>query len=312
MTISFRQLEIFVAAANDPSFRRTAERFAITQPSVSNHIRSLESYLGYELFDRRRGVRPSLTPEGSRFLVKARELVASRGRINAPVESARTVETIQLTIMAGPLLLDTCIRPHLTDFCVANPGLSLQFTALHPSRSAEQLLESGDIDMAIFTGEHTNDGRLQSEVVESVGCSIYASPKLAARAREPGTTLGDLPWVMPPEDFAPTRFMWRYLKDAGVEPRNIVARSQFPDVMAHLAFEGRGVTVLFDDFAATRLAEGGIVRVGPKLAQATRVLIVGRRAQQVATEPAVNLLRHALRTPLGPSPVRNRISPTLP
>lgn len=310
MTISFRQLEIFVAAAKDPSFRRTAERFAITQPSVSNHIRSLESYLGYELFDRRRGVRPSLTPEGARFLIKAQELVASRVRINPPVESLRAVGTMQLTIMAGPLLLDSCIRPRLTDFCVANPGLSLQFTSLHPSRSAEQLLESGDIDMAIFTGEHTSDGQLQSEAAESVGCSIYASPKLAARARETGKTLRDLPWVMPPEDFAPTRFMWRYLKDAGIEPRCIVARSQFPDVIAHLAFEGRGVTVLFDDFAATWLAEGRIVRIGPSLPQATRVLIVGRRAQQAASEPAVNLLRHALRTPLGPSPARKGISAT--
>jgi len=299
MTITFRQLEIFVAAAGDGSFRRTASRFSITQPSVSSHIQALESYLGYALFDRRRGSAPVLTAEGQWFLQKARELVDSRARIQTSADASRPPEAIQLTIMAGPLLLDSCIRPRLTDFCVANPGLALQFIPLHPSRSAEQLLESGDIDMAIFTGEPADDVQQQSEAVESIGCSIYAAPRLAARAREPGVALGDLPWVMPPEDFAPTRFMWRYLKNAGVELRNVVARSQFPDVMAHMAFEGRGVTVLFDDFAATALAEGRISRIGPALPKTSRVLLVGNRARQAASGPAVDLLRHALRTPLG-------------
>lgn len=302
MTITFRQLEIFVAAAGDGSFRRTAARFSISQPSVSSHIQALESYLGYALFDRRRGSAPALTAEGRRFLQKARELVDSRARIQTAAESTGQPEAIQLTIMAGPLLLDTCIRPRLTDFCVANPGLALQFIPLHPSRSAGQLLESGDIDMAIFTGEPADDGQQQSEAVESVGCSIYAAPRLASRAREPGVALGDLPWVMPPEDFEPTRFMWRYLKNAGIELRHVIARSQFPDVMAHMAFEGRGVTVLFDDFAAAALAQGRVERIGPALPRTSRVLMVGHRARQAASGPAVDLLRRALRTPLGVAP----------
>jgi DNA-binding transcriptional LysR family regulator len=304
MAITFRQLEIFVAAAQDCNFRRTAERFAIAQPSVSNHIRSLENHLGQDLFARRRGISPVLTFEGMRFLEKARELVTSRAGMARRDDSARGASAVQLTIMAGPLLLDTCIRPRLTDFCTSYPGLSLQFISLHPTRSAAQLLDSGDIDLAVFTGEPANDPHLQSETVESVGCSIYAAPALASRATQPGTTLDELPWVMPPDDFAPTGFMWRYLNNVDVRPRNVIARSQFPDVVAHMALEGRGVTVLFDDFAATMLAEGRIVRIGPSLPRTSRILMIGQRARSAACKPVVSLLRQALRTPLGPLPSR--------
>lgn len=302
MTITFRQLEIFVAAAQDSNFRRTADRFGIAQPSVSKHVRALESHLGHELFVRRRGVAPILTFEGRRFLDKAQELVTGRAGMASADDPPRDASTIQLTIMAGPLLLDSCIRPRLTDFCASYPGLALQFTSLHPSRSAEQLISSGDIDVAVFTGEPTSDGYPRPETIESVGCSIYAAPALARRASHPGARLDELPWVMPPQEFAPTRFMWRYLNDAGVRPRNIVARSQFPDVVAHMALEGRGITVLFDDFAATMLAAGRIVRIGPDLPTTSRLLLVGRRATHAACRPVVNLLRQALRTPLGPSP----------
>lgn len=302
MTITFRQLEIFVTAAKDCNFRRTADRFGIAQPSVSKHIRSLESHLGRHLFVRRRGVAPALTFEGLGFLEKAQELVTGRAGMAPGDDSPGGTNTVQLTIMSGPLLLDSCIRPRLSDFCASYPGLALQFTSLHPSRSAEQLINSGDIDVAIYTGEPTPDADLQPESVEPVGCSIYGTPVLAMRARQSGPGLDALPWVMPPDNFAPAQFVRRYLGDAGVRPGNIVARSQFPDVVARMTLEGRGLSVLFDDFAAPLQAEGRIVRIGPRLHNASRLLLVGRRAQHAAFKPVVNLLRQALRTPLGPLP----------
>jgi DNA-binding transcriptional LysR family regulator len=302
MTLTFRQLEIFVVAAEECNFRRTADQLAITQPSVSNHIRALERHLGVNLFVRRKGIAPALTLEGARFLEMAQELVNGHAAMGCHDQPSHGANAVRLTIMAGPLLLDTCIRPRLADFCATYPRMSLQFTSLHPSRSAAQLIERGEIDMAIYTGEPAVEEHLQTETIESVGCSIYAAPKLALCARQPATALEDLPWVMPPRDFAPASFMWRYLNDAGIRPRTIAASSQFPDVVAQLAIDGRGITVLFDDFAAPLQAGGRIVRIGPDLPKTSRVLLIGRRASRAACGPVVNLLRHALRTPLGSAP----------
>jgi len=299
MPITFRQLEIFVVAAKDCNFRRTAERLKISQPSVSNHVHSLEAALGHSLFDRRRGVMPELSEEGQRFLRNAQKLVMARAGIGQPGSTLPDGMSAPLTIMAGPLLLDTCIRPRLPAFCMAHPRVVLQFVPLHPSRSAEQLVNSGDIDLAVFTGDGTDDGRVASETINTVGCSIYASPAMASRAGRQQSRLGELPWMMPPESFAPTRFMWRYLRDVNVEPRNVIVRSQFPDVSAGMALRGCGVTLLFDDFASRGLADGRLVRIGPALPSTSRLMVIGRRARHPAFEPAVRMLRQALRTSLG-------------
>ena len=72
MALTFRKLEVFVAVAEDGNFRKAAERLGISQPSVSSQIKSMERYLGYQLFDRHRGATSELSPEGREFLSRAR------------------------------------------------------------------------------------------------------------------------------------------------------------------------------------------------------------------------------------------------
>lgn len=293
MAITFRQLEIFVAAANDCNFRRTADRLGVSQPSISNQIRALEGHLGHSLFQRRRGSPPTLSDEGQAFLEKAKELVLGRQEMEHQGMTSRGVRAIRLTVTAGPLLLDAYIRPRLPAFCEAHPNILLDFVPIHATRGAPPMVLSGEVDLPVFTGDFVTDERLQSEVIHTVGVSIYASPELARRAAEPGTHLADLPFIMPPDEFKPTRFMWRELRNAGIDPRNIIARSQFPDVIANMCLEGRGVAVLFDHFAEGGLADGRIQRIGPPLPSTSLVLLIGARAQRPAAAPAVELFRQA-------------------
>lgn len=295
MAITFRQLEIFVAAANDCNFRRTADRLGVSQPSISNQIRALEGHLGHHLFERRRGTPPSLSANGQLFLERARELVQGRMEMQHQGNNTRGGRAYRLVVTAGPLLLDSYIRPRLPAFCEAHPNIVLDFVPLHGTRGAAPMVLSGEVDLAVFTGDFVVDERLQSEVINTVGVSIYASPALALRAAKAGTRLGDLPFIMPPDDFKPTRFMWRILKEAGIEPRNIIARSQFPDVIANMCLEGHGIAVLFDHFAASGLAAGRIVKIGPQLPSTSLILLIGARAQGAAAAPAVDLFRLATR-----------------
>jgi DNA-binding transcriptional LysR family regulator len=296
MSITFRQLEIFVAAAGDCNFRRTADRLGVSQPSISNQIRALEEQVGKSLFERRRGSPPMLSAEGEAYLEKARELVQGRQDMEMQGRDQPGTRSVRLTVTAGLLLLDVYIRPQLPAFCERHPNIVLDFVPLHPTRGAVPMVLSGEVDLAVFTGDFVNDERLVSEIINTVGCSIYASPALARRASRPGARIADLPFLMPPSDYRPTRWMGRTLKEVGVEPRNIVARSQFPDVISNMCVEGRGAAVLFDHFATHGVAAGKLVKIGPPLPSTSKVLLIGTRARRPAAQPAVDLFRQSTRT----------------
>src|SRR5215470_11801196 len=83
MSLTFRRLEVFVAAARDGNFRRTAERLGISEPSVSAQIHELELHLGCQLFDRRRGASSTLSVNGRQFLLRANELLKAEGELAA-------------------------------------------------------------------------------------------------------------------------------------------------------------------------------------------------------------------------------------
>ena len=71
---TMRQLEYFVAVASEGSFSAAADECHVSQPGLSAQIRTLESTLGGELFERLpRNVK--LTPRGERLLPRAQLLL---------------------------------------------------------------------------------------------------------------------------------------------------------------------------------------------------------------------------------------------
>jgi len=98
------RLRTFLLVAQFGSFRRVADEMNVTQAAVTARIKSLEYWLGFEVFDRsRRGV--TLTPQGDRFLEYARRSVtaAEQGR-----EDARQAKTFRghLRFMSQYFLLE--------------------------------------------------------------------------------------------------------------------------------------------------------------------------------------------------------------
>lgn len=87
---TLRQLEVFLAAAQDCHFARTASRLGISQPAVSAHISALEAQLGKKLFVRRKGCRPALSVHGVVLRAAASALSDVGGELRAFVENPDT------------------------------------------------------------------------------------------------------------------------------------------------------------------------------------------------------------------------------
>jgi DNA-binding transcriptional LysR family regulator len=72
--MTFQQLKYFIEIVNCGSISRAAESLYISQPSLSNAVKDLETEIGVELFLRTpKGI--TLTPDGIEFLGYARQVV---------------------------------------------------------------------------------------------------------------------------------------------------------------------------------------------------------------------------------------------
>jgi len=75
--LEFRQLETFLKVAELKSFSKAAQEIFLTQPTVSEHIRQLESELNTRLFLRTKR-ETILTPSGKQFVKHAKKILNLR------------------------------------------------------------------------------------------------------------------------------------------------------------------------------------------------------------------------------------------
>jgi DNA-binding transcriptional LysR family regulator len=295
MSFTFRQLEVFVEAAQDCNFRKTAERLGISQPSVSNQIRVLERWSGGDLFHRTRGSTPRLSAKGTALLGHARQLLAGRREL-AAIESAPVrKEPLRLRIAAGPWLLDRYIRPALPRFLEKHDDLVLDFLPPGAAKHMRRAVRNDEADVAAFTAGRDARRLAGAEFICETPCSLYGNARFARLAAKGPSALASLPFVLPLEDSDLERWMLRALKRAGISPGNIAARSQFADVIADMVTSGKGVSVLFDEQMAHHVRAGRAFRLGPALESASRVLVIGPRARGRATAAFLEFLRQVLK-----------------
>lgn len=73
--MTLQQLMYAITTADEKSINKTAQRFYVSQPAISDAIRDLEDEIGITIFERsNRGV--TTTTEGADFIVYARQVVA--------------------------------------------------------------------------------------------------------------------------------------------------------------------------------------------------------------------------------------------
>ena len=100
--MEFKQLEAFVAVVEWNSFSEAAKHIYLTQPTISSHIRSLETELNTTLLNRTTK-HMEVTEDGQYLYEEAQKLLKLRGRIYEKF-SQNPVSTIRLGASTIPAL----------------------------------------------------------------------------------------------------------------------------------------------------------------------------------------------------------------
>jgi LysR family glycine cleavage system transcriptional activator len=136
-------LRVFEAAARHLSFKEAAAELNITQAAVSHQVKSLEDYLGVDLF-RRAGRGVQLTEAARACLPRLREGFDS---LAAAVEMIRErADEAELVITAPPVFTARWLMPRLADFAKKAPKIDVRVVA------NSRMVDSGALDAPHFVG----------------------------------------------------------------------------------------------------------------------------------------------------------------
>ena len=158
MNINFELYKVFYEVANERSISKGAEKLLISQPAVTQSIKTLESELGGQLFIRTpKGV--VLTNEGQILYNYISE--GMRYFLNGTNKFASLKELSSGTISLGAttIISEQYLMPYLKEFNTLYPNISINIVN-DLTDNLTKKLRNGDIDiliMAINNDDNTKD-----------------------------------------------------------------------------------------------------------------------------------------------------------
>ncbi|MGW4028669.1 LysR family transcriptional regulator [Streptomyces sp. NPDC004838] len=146
--MQLQQLLYFVAVAETRHFTHAAERVHVSQPSLSQQIRALESELGAELFSRARG-NIGLTEAGEALLPLARRILADADTARHEVQELAQLRRGRVRLGATPSLCTGLLPGVLRAFHDRHPGIRLLIEE-GGSHDLVRQLARGALDLALI------------------------------------------------------------------------------------------------------------------------------------------------------------------
>lgn len=241
--VTLRQLECFVAVAEDSTITGAAARIHSSGSAVSDAVTALERALGVPLMVRRRSQGITLTSTGRSLVPLAREVLASAHELEL-VARGDEGRVAPVRIGSFHTIAPTIVPPLISKFMKRHPEAEISYVVGEQELLAQQL-KNGDLDIAIV---YELDFPLEFERVRLVRSRpVVLLPEnhpLATRSSVRLLELATEPFVL--NDIAPSRqYALDILNDAGVQPPHVHASANY-DLCRSLVGEGIGWTILMD------------------------------------------------------------------
>ncbi len=172
-------MRTFVAIVDSGSLTAAAELLDRSQPSVVRSLAALETHLDTRLLQRTTR-RMSLTPEGSDYLQRCRQIINDVDEAERAAKQDDADPHGMVRITAPIQFGQMHVAPLMTRFIAAHPGISVELLLLDRNVN---LVDEG-IDLAVRIGPLQDSGMIALPVGE-VRRVVCASPSLLDRVGTP-------------------------------------------------------------------------------------------------------------------------------
>jgi len=258
--MDIRQLEYFVAVAEEGNFTRAAQRVHISQSGVSAQIKQLELDLGAPLIDRS-GRIATLTEAGAAALEHARAALSAAGAVRQAVDEVNGLIRGRLVVGMVAGCTVTALFDALAALHRAHPGIDITLIEDNSDRLVERV-RTGSADLALIGAAGAAPTGLDSLsiVSEPLVAAVPPGHCLAARHRASLAEIGAFPIVTMPEGTGVRAVFDLACARLGVQPA-IALQASSPGAVADLAARGLGVAILSQSMAEHHLDRLTVVAI---------------------------------------------------
>jgi len=154
MITDLNLLRVFYQVAKNEQISKAAEILNVSQPAISQHIKTLEDQIGFKLFSRsKKGVK--LTQEAEEILTYCKNIFAQVESINHTLQNISSLDTGTLRIGASDTICKYYLIDKLKTFEELYPKIRYRVTNCTTNESLT-LLKNNDVDIAFVHTPVTN------------------------------------------------------------------------------------------------------------------------------------------------------------
>jgi DNA-binding transcriptional LysR family regulator len=221
--LDIRQLECFVAVAEELHFRRAGERLGLSQSALSERISALEHELGARLFFRTTR-QVSLTQAGSEFAKDAKLILSDIEKSVSNFRHTADSDLRHIRVSGVDEAISMLLPRVLTVFRRAHPNVHVQLLEISSSEQHTQELIGHRTDVAFIRSPCT-DEFVTSELLSSQPIVVVLADTnpLSNATSLSASDIADQPIVGYPKHARPIlhEALWSGFREIGVQP-NIV------------------------------------------------------------------------------------------
>lgn len=277
------QLNVFLVAARTLNFTAAARQLHMTQPSVSQHIQTLEQHFGTSLFIRS-GRHLRLTDSGIELMSMAQEMVSMSQRIDEKMESLKGEVHGHLVVGCSTTVGKYVLPFLLASFMKNYPKVSA--SCLVTARTvAMQRLCDGDVHLALASvADFCKDIEFIQLITDPVVLIVPKEHPWSRRDEISLEELFDADFIVREEGSGTRSVATQNLATVGIsfdELRTVLTLGN-SEAIALAVQEGIGVGFI-SQMVVSRLVQGRVVQVPIRGLTMQQEIYMGRSVSRPAT-----------------------------
>ena len=243
--MEIRQLECFVAVAEELHFRRAGERLGLSQSALSERISALEHEVGARLFFRTTR-QVSLTQAGSDFVNDAKSILNDIERSISNIRHTAESDLHHIRVSGVDEAISMLLPRALLEFRQTDPKVHVQVLEISSSEQHSQELIAHRTDVA-FVRKHQEDKFITSTLLhrQPIVVALAHTNTLSRSASLSTPDIADQPIVGYPKHARPIlhEALWSGFRQIGVQP-NIVCEIIDKSTLLQFVAHGLGIALV--------------------------------------------------------------------